>query len=207
MPRPHQIIPDPTGEIRPCPCCAQQVRKHCLLSIYPGNELILIDTETFPSCGDPHGPVLAKLNPRVVPYPTESQPKRGLFTTVPELGADIVRVFRVSQGAMALNQLTEQPPLQLHSGSGPRHGTFVETRGGMLFYVINQIVNILVTFSVSYLRNGSLAVKALAEMDLLVRVNGTMVDRDVKASHLQALVRTFFPSASGALVIHIKSLT
>jgi hypothetical protein len=58
----------------------------------------------------------------------------------------------------------------------------------MIFYVINQIANTLVTFSVSYLRNGSLAFKALAEMDLLVRMNGTRVDRDVK---------TFTPSSFG----------
>jgi hypothetical protein len=107
---------------------------------------------------------------------------------------------------MALNQLTEQPPLQLRSGSGPRHGMFVETHWWRAFYVINQIANTLVTFSVSYLRNGSLAFKALAEMDLLVRMNGTRVDRDVKAPQLQASVRTLVSSASGALVIHIKSL-
>ena len=76
----------------------------------------------------------------------------------------------------------------------------------MLFYVINQIANTLVAFSVSYLRNGSLAFKALAEMDLLVRMNRTRVDRDVKAPHLQASVRTFVSSSSGALVIHIKLL-
>jgi 6-phosphogluconolactonase (cycloisomerase 2 family) len=77
---------------------------------------------------------------------------------------------------MALNQLTEQPPLQLRSGSGPRHGMFVETHWWHAFYVINQIANTLVRFNVSYLRNGSLAFKALAEMDLLVRMNGTRVD-------------------------------
>lgn len=71
---------------------------------------------------------------------------------------------------------------------------------------MSKIADTLVTFSVSYLRNGSLAFKALAEMDLLMRMNGTRVDRDVETPHLQASIRTLVSSASGALVIHIKSL-
>ena len=119
---------------------------------------------------------------QIIPDPT------GEYVLVPDLGADVVRIFRVSRDPVTRNRLIEQPPLQFRSGSGPRHGTFVEISGGMFFYVINQSANTLVTFSVSYLGNKSLVFKALAEMDLLVRMNGTRVDRDVKASHLQISV-------------------
>ena len=37
--------------------------KHCLLSLYLGNELMLIDTETFPSCETPMAPIVVQLVP------------------------------------------------------------------------------------------------------------------------------------------------
>ena len=101
---------------------------------------------------------------------------------------------------MTLNQLIEQHPLELRSGSGPRHGAFVEIGCGVFLYVINQIANTLVAFSVSYLRNGLIEFKELAEMDLLLRMNETRVERDVKASHIQVSVRTPRTSTSCFLI-------
>lgn len=51
----------------------------------------------------------------------------GEFIVVPDLGADLLRVYKLSADSI---EWTELPPQKAPAGSGPRHGVFVEAAAG-----------------------------------------------------------------------------
>ncbi|KAL2070714.1 hypothetical protein VTL71DRAFT_13740 [Oculimacula yallundae] len=73
------------------------------------------------------------------------------FIVVPDLGADLVRVFSINKNTSLLSETTSfaTPP-----GSGPRHGTFLATDcGNTFFFLISEISNTITSYKVIY--NGS----------------------------------------------------
>lgn len=76
----------------------------------------------------------------------------GAFVVVPDLGADLVRVFAVGEGA----SLLEGEALGVEPGSGPRHVAFREgeDEGDVVMYLISELTNTISGFGVEYKDGG-----------------------------------------------------
>ncbi|KAK1477180.1 hypothetical protein CCUS01_04998 [Colletotrichum cuscutae] len=88
------------------------------------------------------------------PHPHEVflDPK-GQFVLVPDLGADLVRVFAVD-GA---NNLVAVDSLVAAPGSGPRHVEFLVTPEGKTYlYLISELANTVTAYDVAYRENKTL---------------------------------------------------
>ncbi|GJC77930.1 putative 6-phosphogluconolactonase ARB_02015 [Colletotrichum liriopes] len=87
------------------------------------------------------------------PHPHEVflDPK-GQFVLVPDLGADLVRVFAVDGANLAaVDSLTAAP------GSGPRHVEFLVTPEGKTYlYLIGELSNTITAYDVTYRENKTL---------------------------------------------------
>jgi len=68
---------------------------------------------------------------------------------VPDLGADLVRVYAIDQQS---NNLTATEPLKAKAGSGPRHGAFSldPISGYYVFYLVAEITSTVTAYRVSY---------------------------------------------------------
>ncbi|KAH6724950.1 3-carboxymuconate cyclase-like protein-like protein [Leptodontidium sp. MPI-SDFR-AT-0119] len=79
---------------------------------------------------------------QVVVDPTDS------FIVVPDLGADLVRVFTIDK---TNNLLTEVTPFATPAGSGPRHGAFLTADcGNTYFFLIAELSNTITSYKVTY---------------------------------------------------------
>lgn len=82
----------------------------------------------------------------VILDPTDS------FIVVPDLGADLVRVFSIDPKT---SLLTEGTPLSVPAGSGPRHGTFLKTDSRKtFFFLISELANTIASYEVTYTETG-----------------------------------------------------
>lgn len=81
----------------------------------------------------------------------------GRFVLVPDLGADVVRVFHVNPLTGLLEPIE---PLAVNPGSGPRHGVFWSPHGSnstssdVYLYLVQELSNELSGFRVTYSENG-----------------------------------------------------
>ncbi|KAF6840847.1 extracellular aldonolactonase [Colletotrichum plurivorum] len=108
-----------------------------------------VKSETFTMTGPGPNP-----SRQEAPHPHEVflDPK-GQFVLVPDLGADLVRVFAVD----GLN-LVSVDPLTAAPGSGPRHVEFLVTPEGKTFlYLIAELSNTITAYDVVYRENKTLA--------------------------------------------------
>lgn len=99
----------------------------------------------------PVGPVA---NRQDAPHPHETiLDPTGQYVLVPDLGADLVRVFYVNPST---GKLTARDSLKAKAGSGPRHGAFsLDTiNGNYYFYLAEEIAASVVSYKVTYLPNG-----------------------------------------------------
>ena len=71
----------------------------------------------------------------------------GSYLVVPDLGADLVRVFSISAST---GSLTESIPLKVMPGSGPRHGTFLVSNYNTFFFLISELGNKITSYKVTY---------------------------------------------------------
>lgn len=87
----------------------------------------------------------------------------GDFLVVPDLGADLLRIFKLDKSS---GSLTECPSVKSPPGTGPRHGVFrtsassrCKTQAGSStsFYVANELASVVTRWSVSYPYGGCLA--------------------------------------------------
>jgi 6-phosphogluconolactonase (cycloisomerase 2 family) len=73
----------------------------------------------------------------------------GSFIVIPDLGADLVRVFAINPKT---SLLTESTPFKVPAGSGPRHGAFLKADSGKtFFFLISELANTIASYEVSYL--------------------------------------------------------
>ncbi|KAL4902308.1 hypothetical protein BDW74DRAFT_180810 [Aspergillus multicolor] len=95
----------------------------------------------------------------------------GHFVLVPDLGADLVRIFRINEST---GELSEQRPLVTPPGSGPRHGVFWLPRKdnqarcqaqGSRFYLVSELDNVVRGYDVTYTQNGTMAFSQFYEGD------------------------------------------
>ena len=75
---------------------------------------------------------------------------------VPDLGADLVRVFSITK----TGHLSPVQPLVTDSGLGPRHLAFWVPRGAspgeeMYMYLVSELQNVVVGFKAGYADSGS----------------------------------------------------
>ncbi|KAI0205331.1 Lactonase, 7-bladed beta-propeller-domain-containing protein [Astrocystis sublimbata] len=93
------------------------------------------------------------------PHPRQNAPHphaahvdpTGKFLLVPDLGADLIRIFSINPDN---GQLVACPPGEAAPGDGPRHGAFWAPKSnsteGMMLYTVNELGNSVTTWSVSY---------------------------------------------------------
>ncbi|KAL2351512.1 Lactonase, 7-bladed beta-propeller-domain-containing protein [Cryomyces antarcticus] len=84
----------------------------------------------------------------------------GQFVIMPDLGADLVRVFSYMNGT-----LSEHTPLKVVAGSGPRYAAFYSPYGvacegcTTFLYVVTELGNTVTSYAVTYPMAGGLAFK------------------------------------------------
>ncbi|POS85517.1 hypothetical protein EPUL_004679, partial [Erysiphe pulchra] len=93
--------------------------------------------------------------PGPIPQQDKSHPHQVIldptnkFFAVPDLGADLIRVFSIDES----NRLTEQKPFSLPGGTGPRHGAFLQlgenTSQKTYFFLISELANTVASYAVS----------------------------------------------------------
>lgn len=76
------------------------------------------------------------------------------FLVVPDLGADLTRIFRIDK---ATGELTACPPAASLPGDGPRHGEFLETAAGLRYYSLNEVASSVGLYNATYTPDGCLA--------------------------------------------------
>ncbi|KAL1995902.1 hypothetical protein VTN49DRAFT_768 [Thermomyces lanuginosus] len=77
-----------------------------------------------------------------------ADPVTGSFIWVPDLAADLIRIFSVNQET---GQLTECDGVRSNPGSGPRHAAFITGTGdSSTLYVANELSSTLSRFDITY---------------------------------------------------------
>ncbi|KAK8017815.1 isomerase YbhE [Apiospora rasikravindrae] len=82
------------------------------------------------------------------------------FMVVPDLGADLTRIFKINK---ATGELTACPTAPSLSGDGPRHGEFLETKGGLRYYSLNEVASSVGMYNVTYEGEGGCLTLDLAQ--------------------------------------------
>ena len=75
----------------------------------------------------------------------------GSFIVVPDLGADLLRIFAINK---TTNMLSESSTYATPPGTGPRHGTFLSTGNATYLFVIAELANTITSYSVTYTATG-----------------------------------------------------
>uniref|UniRef100_A0A8H7TVL7 6-phosphogluconolactonase n=1 Tax=Bionectria ochroleuca TaxID=29856 RepID=A0A8H7TVL7_BIOOC len=83
----------------------------------------------------------------------------GQYILVPDLGADLVRVYKTGTDDLAV---TAVEPLQVPAGSGPRHAAFVKAANETYLYVVTELTNKILGYIVNY-NEGSLGFEQVYE--------------------------------------------
>lgn len=82
------------------------------------------------------------------PHPHEAVlDPTGKFLLVPDLGADLIRLFVYNESTLKLTAIT---PFAVKPGSGPRHIAFVVKGGNTYLYLATELGNTLVGYKVTY---------------------------------------------------------
>ncbi len=82
------------------------------------------------------------------PHPHEATlDPTGQYLVVPDLGADLVRIFAVDNKTL---KWTASTPLQVPAGSGPRHVSWLVTKGKTFAFLISELANSIASYEVTY---------------------------------------------------------
>ncbi|KAG4027686.1 hypothetical protein MFRU_028g01080 [Monilinia fructicola] len=113
-------------------------------NVQPDGTLKHLQTLTFNMTGP--GPVSDRQDK---PHPHQAilDPSEQ-FIVVPDLGADLVRIFSIDPETALL---TEQAPYKAPAAAGPRHGVFRQTESGdVYYYLVSELDNKITSFEVTY---------------------------------------------------------
>ncbi|KAG9259088.1 Lactonase, 7-bladed beta-propeller-domain-containing protein [Emericellopsis atlantica] len=80
----------------------------------------------------------------VIKDPTET------YILAPDLGADIVRIYSIASDAT----LEPVEPLEVPAGSGPRHAAFAVIDDATYLYIVNELANTILAYTVTYTESG-----------------------------------------------------
>ncbi|GAW18608.1 hypothetical protein ANO14919_080860 [Xylariales sp. No.14919] len=125
-----------------------------VVSLAPEGGVELVQNETFTL--EQPGP-----NPerQDVPHPHQAiLDPTARFILVPDLGADLVRVYQADAGNL---KLTPVAPLEVTPGAGPRHGAFKTAYNRTYFYVATELANTIIGYEVLYNSNQTLSFNEL----------------------------------------------
>lgn len=82
------------------------------------------------------------------PHPHEALlDPTGKYIMVPDLGADLVRVFTIDP---TTSKITASTPLSVVPGSGPRHGAFLVSGPSTFFFLVTELGNTVTTYNITY---------------------------------------------------------
>ncbi|KAI5776800.1 Lactonase, 7-bladed beta-propeller-domain-containing protein [Geopyxis carbonaria] len=82
----------------------------------------------------------------------------GRFVLIPDLGADLIRIFEVSNGTV-----TPHDPITVPAGTGPRHGTFIDD----YYYLVGEVSNAVLVYSTSIGYGGEFTMELLQDSSTL----------------------------------------
>ncbi|XXG98277.1 hypothetical protein Hte_004600 [Hypoxylon texense] len=120
----------------------------------PEGNLTLVLNETYALEGPGPNPERQE-----APHPHEAiLDPTASYVLVPDLGADIVRIYQADASTLAL---TPVAPLTVRPGSGPRHGAFTVTPAKTYFYLISELGNLITGYEVIYNDNKTLGFNEL----------------------------------------------
>jgi 6-phosphogluconolactonase (cycloisomerase 2 family) len=125
-------------------------------------------------------------NPRQnAPHPHAAQvDPTGKFLIVPDLGADLIRIFSIDSTS---GQLTACTPGQTAPGDGPRHGAFWassnNSTAGQMLYTVNELGNSVTSWTVSYPAGACMTLKR--QQTLTSYKTGTQLASGSKAAEVQ----------------------
>jgi 6-phosphogluconolactonase (cycloisomerase 2 family) len=131
------------------------------------------------------GPDPIQTQPRphqIIIDPTEQ------YLMVSDLGSDRVHIFKINNSNWLERPIVLQQSLCLRPGSTPRHGMFALLGRQTYFFLVNQNINTVITFLVKYQHDGMINFVELAETNLLLRMDGSMMKGGIKASHISISV-------------------
>lgn len=109
------------------------------------------------------------------------------FLLVPDLGSDLVRVYKIPVAGNA-SSVAEVTPIKAVPGSGPRHGGFAVVGNNTFFYHVNELSNTITGYTVAY-GWGSAPVFTRI-FDFSTHGPGGSVPKGTKAAELVVSVRT-----------------
>lgn len=75
----------------------------------------------------------------------------GRFILVPDLGADLIRIFAVPSGDSL--EVTPIEPVVVAAGSGPRHVAFAVHGEKTYAYLVTELANTIVAYDVTYCKS------------------------------------------------------
>ncbi|UPX18820.1 uncharacterized protein EKO05_0009109 [Ascochyta rabiei] len=106
------------------------------------------------------------------------------YILIPDLGADLIRVFTYTPGTVA--PLTELEPLKTESGAGPRHGVFWQAPGesGAWYLLFNgELSQKVYSYRVTYSSSG-LAWEPVSESAVLGELGETLPPNTAPTSEI-----------------------
>ncbi|KAI0437369.1 Lactonase, 7-bladed beta-propeller-domain-containing protein [Xylaria telfairii] len=125
-----------------------------VVSLAPEGGVELVQNETYTL--DHPGPIPDRQD---VPHPHQAiLDPTAKFILVPDLGADLVRVYQADAGSL---KLTPIAPLEVAPGAGPRHGAFKTALNKTYFYVVTELANTIIGYEVLYNTNNTLGFSEL----------------------------------------------
>jgi 6-phosphogluconolactonase (cycloisomerase 2 family) len=115
------------------------------------------------------------------PHPHEAVlDPTGQYIIVPDLGADLIRVFAINPKTQAL---TAKASFKTPAGSGPRHAAFhnpygVTGEGATTYlYVVTELTSTIISYSVSYVpKQGGLTFTAVQEVPALGQLSHSRIN-------------------------------
>ncbi|KAI2602223.1 putative isomerase YbhE [Hypoxylon sp. NC1633] len=125
-----------------------------VVAFTPEGNLTLVQNDTYAL--EAPGPNPAR---QEAPHPHEAiLDPTASYVLVPDLGADVVRIYQADADTLALTPLA---PLAVRPGSGPRHGAFTVTPEKTYFYLVSELGNAITGYEVIYNDDKSLGLDEL----------------------------------------------
>jgi len=110
------------------------------------------------------------------------------FILVPDLGADLLRVFKVDGSAASASAVTS---VKAVAGSGPRHAAFAKSGDKTFLYTVNELSNSITGYSVVYKADGAPEFTSL--FTIPTHGPGGTVPAGTKSAEIEVSVGFFSP--------------
>lgn len=97
-----------------------------------------------------------------IPHPHDAVlDPTGHFILVPDLGADLVRVYAVDNDSLTWTEVT---PLTVVPGSGPRHVAFLVAKEKTFMYILTELSNRIIGYEITYNKGNTLGFTEISQI-------------------------------------------